>query len=587
MNGVCLTALVFMGLMGLNSSGVAESMPEEPYVHRGSRIVVAKVFPRDGLVIQEKYFKMIADAGFDVVIPVKGRDDENTLQRSLELCSKYGLKHMLVRRGTEPAGDSDEQFVWQNGVVQKMARPFSDRLWKQTIGPRVLAHARRSLNQPAVGAWFDFELYEANDQQNVQWHTFDDKTIAEFAAHAGRSIPDLPNDKRYPWFIDQGLLEQFYAYQLERYRRQVRWLRQQVDSINPRFQFGIYPGPVHPFLPVAFEELTSDAAPVIMTPADTYARVIPTLPDSICLDASAAWCRRAVKRSEAYDYPHLVFGGVMPGHVGADPAWTAKNAYTVARGVDGYWLYFQQVLEGTSIENYMTCLAAAHFALDHGDETWMDRIAPTIPDDLPVEPSVAGKTFDLGISGSFSSPFIENKYATQHITAYTPANLRRYRAVILQNFNISADQTSPLYKVLRDYVAEGGNLLLTHDTPYFFGSPFPDIVKEYLLQPPLWHHVDNAEMKLVADTSHPILAGLPPNEAFQSRFTDYLPLAPGPQGTVLVENDAGQAIYVVGRHGKGRVVFAGSYFWYRFAEEPYGWMEDHLLRRCVGWLLER
>ena len=579
--------VVVWSLLGIVAGGVmaSEKSDFQPHVSRGSRIVVAKVFPRDGLVIQEKYFRMMADAGFDVVIPVKGRDHVPTLERSLELCAKYGLKHMIVRRGTEPAGDSDEQFVWQNGVVQKMSRPFSDRLWKETIGPRVLAHARRSLHHPAVGVWLDFELYEANDQQNVQWHTFDDKSIAEFAAHAGQVIPMLPNAKRYDWFVEHELLNAFHVYQLDQYRAQVRWLREQVDAINPRFQFAIYPGPVQPFLPIAFEELTSDAAPIIQTPAETYARVIPTLPDSICLDATAAWCRRAVKRSATLNYPHLVFGGVMPGHIGADPVWTAKNAYTVGRGVDGYWLFFQQVLEGTTIENYMTMLAAANFALDHGDATWPDRVPATIPDHAPVDAVVAANRVDVGVVGSFSCPFIDAAYSVEVVANFTPSNLQRFRCILLQNFNVSADESSPLYGVFRDYVAGGGNLMFTHDTPYFFGSPFPDIVKEYLLQPPLWHHVDNADMKLVADVSHPILEGLEPGRAFRSRFTDYLPLAPGPRGSVLVENDAGQPIYVVGIHGKGRVVFAGPYFWYRFAEAPYDWLEDRLLRRCVAWML--
>ena len=126
--------------------------------------------------------------------------------------------------------------------------------------------------------------------------------------------------------------------------------------------------------------------------------------------------------------------------------------------------------------------------------------------------------------------------------------------------------------------------MLTHDTTYFMGSPFPEVVHGYLLQPPLWHHVDNADMKLTGGVAHPVGAGFSEARPFKSRFTDYLPLAPGPEGTVLVENDAGQAVYVAGRHGKGRVLFAGSYFWYGFAEKPYDWPEDRLFLNCLAWL---
>ena len=562
------------------------SLADSPYVHKGSRIMVAKVFPRDvDALPQEKYFRMVGEAGFDVIIPVKGRDNPKLIDKCVRLAEKYGMRHILVRRGTEPAGDSDEHFIWQNGVRQDMARPFSDKLWKDTILPRAAAHARRSKTSPAVGMWLDFELYEKNDQQNVQWYTYDDLTIREFTAETGREIPDLPSEDRYDWFADNGLLDAFQAYQRNRYRDQVRHVRQEVDKINPRFQFGLYPGPVQPFLPIACKELATDMAPIVLTPAETYGRAISTLPDSICLDSSRIWCRRARALAETHDFPHLIFGGVMPGYQGADPAWNAKNAYTVGSGVDGYWAFFQQVLPGTTIEEYMTFFTAANTALDQGDAGWIDRVAPAIPDRAPRDGEAPQEDVDIGFVGSFEPVALEGRHSYENIGEFTAENLRRYRAIILQNFNVCADQSTPLYGLFQDYVAQGGGLMLTHDTPYFFGSPFPAIVEGYLLKPPLWHHVDNADMKLVDDANHFIVAGLPGGMPFKSRFTDYLPLAPGPEGTVLVENDAGQAIYVAGQHGRGRVLFAGAYFWWRFAEKPYDSPEDRLFLRSLEWLL--
>ena len=567
--------------------GCGQASPgASPYIHKGSRIMVAKVFPRDEDALpQEKYFKMVGEAGFDVIIPTKGRDNPKLIDKCVGLAGKYGMKHMLVRRGTEPAGDSGEQFVWQNGVFQAMARPFSEKLWKDTILPRALAHARRSQTTAAVGMWLDFELYERNDQQNVQWYTYDDLTITEFSADIGREIPHLPPEDRYDWFDANGLLDAFHTYQRDRYRDQVRNVRKQIDKIDPRFQFGLYPGPMQPFLPIACKELATAAAPIVLTPADTYARAIATLPDSICLDSSRVWCQRSRVLSKTYDFPHLVLGGIMPGHQGADPVWNAKNAYTVASGVDGYWLFFQQVLPGTTIENYMTLLAAANFALDHGDSSWMNSIGPTIPDRPLGDSGEQREPVDIGIVGSFEPSLIEGRHPYERVGEFSAENLRRFQVIILQNFNVCADQSTPLNKLFQDYVAQGGGLMLTHDTTYFMGSPFPEIVKDYLLQPPLWHHVDNADMKLTADVDHPIIASFPEAMPFKSRFTDYLPLAKGSEGTVLVENDAGQAIYVAGRYGKGRVLFAGSYFWYGFAKKPYDRPEDRLFLNSLEWLM--
>ena len=275
----------------------------------------------------------------------------------------------------------------------------------------------------------------------------------------------------------------------------------------------------------------------------------------------------------------------MPGHQGADPAWNARNAYTVGSGVDGYWVFFQQVLPGTTIEDYMTFFATANAALDHGDAGWMDRVTPTIPDRAPRDEEAPRKAVDIGFVGSFEPVAIEGRHSYESIGEFTAENLQRYRAIILQNFNVCADQSTPLYRLFQDYVAQGGGLMLTHDTAYFLGSPFPAIVEGHLFKPPLWHHVDNADMKLVDGVDHPIVAGLPGGMPFKSRFTDYLPLAKGPEGTVLVENDAGQAIYVAGQHGRGRVLFAGAYFWWRFAEKPYDSPEDRLFLRSLEWLL--
>ena len=579
-----------------------------PYIHEGSRIMVPTRLPRNEHgTIQEEYVKIIADAGFDVIVQIRPYrahlelargpehytdSDVRTTIALLELADKYGLGHVIIIPSCVLAGESGEEIIWQNGVAQPMARPFSDRLWKDHIGAVALAHARLSSELPAVGFMFDFEMHGEDDQQIVQGYTFDDQTIAEFNVSAGQAVPALAPGERHEWFVGNGLLDDFYAYQAGLYRRQMQELRQQIDEVSPGYQFCVYPGDaMEPFIKITCEELATAQAPVALLPADTYARPVAYLPDSICLDSTRVWCRRARESSKGLRFPHLIFGGIMPGHTGADPVWTAKNAYTVATGVDGYWLFLDQTLPGTTYENYLTFLAAANLAVDSGDSSWLDMVPPTIPDEPCDADEDSRPPADVGLNcfgdpGLVDRPFriMEGKFSQEILEGYTLDYFKRFKVVLLQNFNVSADQDSPLYKLFQDYVAQGGGLMLTHDTTYFMGSPFPEIVEGHLLKSPDWRHVENANMKLVSGVSHPIVAGLPDALPFKSRFIDYLPLEAGPDGTVLVENDAGQAIYVAGRYGEGRVVFAGSCFWYLMTEGPFDLPEDRLLLKCLEWL---
>ena len=594
--------------MHSTTSDVSTGMP---YIHKGSRLMVPTNLPRDEEgVIREENFRMIARAGFDVFVHIPAYQQHLQLARgperytnrerratsaSVRRAAKYGLKHVIVVPSCVLAGDSGDEIVWQNGIRQPMARPFSDRLWKDHVGMIALEHARLASDGPAVGFMFDFEMHGENDQQIVQGYTFDDQTLAEFATALGQTIPEIALGERYEWLAGQGLLDDFCAYQADRYRGQMRELRRRIDEVNPKYQFCVYPGDaLEPFIKIACEELATEQAPVVLMPADTYARPVAYLPDSICLESSRVWCRRAKEMSQSLDFPHLVFGGIMPGHTGADPVWTAKNAYTVTTGVDGCWVFLAQTLPGTTVENYMTFLAGANLAADLGDESWLDLVPPTIPDE-PVAGIDEGRApaevgFNcFGEPGTVERPFriTEGKFTLEVLDGYTLERFQRFQAVLLQNFNVSADADSALHKLLRDYVSQGGGLMLTHDTTYFMGSPFPEIAAGPLFRAPKWRHVENGDMQLADGISHSIAAGLADGLEFKSRFLDYLPLEAGPKGTVLVENNRGQAIYVAGEYGAGRVVFAGACFWYLMTQGPFDWPEDRLFLRCLEWVTKR
>ena len=156
--------------------------------------------------------------------------------------------------------------------------------------------------------------------------------------------------------------------------------------------------------------------------------------------------------------------------------------------------------------------------------------------------------------------------------------------LLLQNFNHELEADHPFVATLRQFVQEGGGLLLGHDTAWFMASPFPDVARrgypEHNVEAE--RHVINTD--LVVDTSHPALGDLEPGTRFSTEFYDHMIFEPGADGEVLIRNTFGDPVYVGGEVGSGRVVYSGCYYGYR---RPLEGTERQVLHEVVRWLAER
>ena len=79
--------------------------------------------------------------------------------------------------------------------------------------------------------------------------------------------------------------------------------------------------------------------------------------------------------------------------------------------------------------------------------------------------------------------------------------------------------------------------------------------------------------ELSVTASHPSLGKLGPGDTIEHEYGDHLLPTPGAAGTVLLRNEAAQPVMVVGRVGRGRVVYTGQIF---------GLTRDNQRRESVG-----
>ena len=184
-----------------------------------------------------------------------------------------------------------------------------------------------------------------------------------------------------------------------------------------------------------------------------------------------------------------------------------------------------------------------------------------------------------------------------------PATLNSFDVVVVPNVR-KANPPAGWESNIRDYVVAGGGALLVHHAVgYGSGSSvmFPEIGRGVDFTPEL-------NMRVVADhavttgrTLEHGLASLKVGAEFVSGFPDYITLAPGPSGQVLVQSLRGRSgqpepVVVAGSVGKGKVVLCGMNIGcqgvkeegqYKFVAEAAEEGERQILLNSVRWLAER
>ncbi|OIN96630.1 hypothetical protein AUJ66_05665 [Candidatus Desantisbacteria bacterium CG1_02_38_46] len=145
-------------------------------------------------------------------------------------------------------------------------------------------------------------------------------------------------------------------------------------------------------------------------------------------------------------------------------------------------------------------------------------------------------------------------------------------------------------KDLRKYVEKGGNVILLHDGAGYRDHKisFPEVGKGII------HPKPNMDVVKIIKT-HPITEGFNMGDTFVHAYADHIAIEKGHKGEVLVEDEKGNPVIVIGKLGKGKVVLNGMVTGYASKirgdftgeeKEPEGG-ELKILLNTIKWLGEK
>ncbi|MBA7690723.1 hypothetical protein ES703_99254 [subsurface metagenome] len=160
--------------------------------------------------------------------------------------------------------------------------------------------------------------------------------------------------------------------------------------------------------------------------------------------------------------------------------------------------------------------------------------------------------------------------------------------VIIMTQSFTPQKIESYKNLITKWVNNGGGVLFLHDAVgYRAHIPFFRNIGTGKTHPKLHNFKVTAE--------HPVMAGLVKGKIFSPGFLyDHIAIAKGPGGQVLVENENGEPVIVIGKVGKGRVVLNGMHTGRAGAQtdgsgtdkEPSG-EELKILINSVRWLAQK
>lgn len=310
-------------------------------------VLVDKVMqPVEGWTTKEWMIAETRDAGFNVFSPRRGYNDLEAVRQVTEWCEKHGIYHMPWMRGTLEAPTGPEadgkRLVWTSGLEQSLWSPNADEFWDWTTR-YIVEYAKISAQNPhLMGVFLDYENYSPGKPGNCYDLSYDDIILGKFAADKGIELPALELSARRPWLDEQGLHDDFAAFQVDHWRERCRALREAVDEHDPAFQFCIYPAPGTRFMvQAAYPEWSTEAAPLILADPRTYGRPSRFLPQAPALERNREALLRAMQVPQDAGIPFIYAGGIDPVVPGADPEFCGKNAVMISEITDGYWVFYE------------------------------------------------------------------------------------------------------------------------------------------------------------------------------------------------------------------------------------------------------
>jgi hypothetical protein len=404
-----------------------------PSVGPGARIFVTKCYPGHGLLTPAD-FAQLADAGFTVVVDMWKAD----LTAFVRNAAVEELDVLTWNMGQEDADTwGQPRTVTRVGLTTRYCVPSNNVGW-WVIEQNLLNQARMSLTNPNLkGAVLDFEIYDPNKTDGY-CESYDDQTWSGFFTSRGSPVPSIAAAQRWNYLKNQNLLAAYIQYNVTLVGQQVLIIRQSIDTVNPRFQIGIYGW--GSLIDTVKRNLATTTAPVLDFDAGTYGRSVwqdpagysPDTPDRPGLKWSLINNARGARSARNQNYPVIFLGGHYPqapgplnGTGSEQYKFTVRQAFNSAVYADGYWIWTDWVAppgwvsKQAWIDAMMAYWKWSNAALEAEDYAWAGRQLIQIADPNGTQPQI-----------------ILTKDTQDNVTAWNP--LTGNRVTIDQNPNPAA-----------------------------------------------------------------------------------------------------------------------------------------------------
>ena len=316
------------------------------------RILVDKVVARTSPTTTEEHIKEMVAAGFNVIVPRRGAHDLKRVKQVARWTQKHKVKYMPWMQGTAHDHRSAKDLkgptlmVWSNGMVGTAISPNSDKLWAWK-SKWILEYAKLSKKYPSImGVFLDYEIYSGPKPDGAMRHgyplSYDLKILREFAEAKHLEMPELAPAERMAWLVKIGWHESFIQFQVMSWRDRCRKLRQEVDKINPSFQFCVYTWPspnTFFFTEGIYPEWGSEKAPLILADPATYGRSKELHKAGLKRNRRRILAGKDIAKRRGVNFQYV--GGIDPVVGGADPEFSARNAVMISEISDGYWIFYE------------------------------------------------------------------------------------------------------------------------------------------------------------------------------------------------------------------------------------------------------
>jgi len=199
-------------------------------------------------------------------------------------CREQGL-HLIAAINWQPQEvvfANCRPVVFADGTEGLFACPLDEYFWQQhltNVAIRIAEISKVDLISVIDGIFLDMEMYRtealaANKKNYSPTTCFCDDCFSHFiqTRPEWKNLPAVRKDRRESWLSQNGLLEDYLAYQTGRVEVKARELKELVHAINPKMLFGVYPAitKTNWVQKALMRALGSESYPVISFSTDTY-----------------------------------------------------------------------------------------------------------------------------------------------------------------------------------------------------------------------------------------------------------------------------------------------------------------------------